>query len=272
MIQLARQASIGESLSAYAFARILAVRFGYAFHAPLRAFPGTLLPLRGEQMIGQRELWNGHWPFDLQSGRKLEPQEFHEAPGRPVFLQGKFQRWDLMAEMREVIQQDWLQMGNPLSERPSDEFVVCLEPATFQKYEREEDSDARQRKWTDERLAFEAKRIRELAQSVSHQHLFLAVDELEHPLLPHLTDLRAEVVSVQGLEEFAFLHSFQKLALSQSAGQWWAAFLGRAREIYFPSLETGIWSHPAPADLAHEPEWYGIDLRVLDDPRFIYAA
>jgi hypothetical protein len=270
MLQVTRQATVGDSLCAYAFARVLAYRFGYAFHMPLRGFPGTRQPLLGEQMIGQREVWSGQWPFEAYSGRKVDRREFHEAPDRPLSLQGKFQRWDLISEMRESIHGDWLRFGHPVPERSNGDFVVCLEPALLESCPSKAHSHARSRSWSLERVATAAKSVKELIASVPHRRLFIAVDHAKHPILSYVTHLRPIVVCFQGLEEFAFLHSFQKVAIAQNAAQWWAAFLGRAREIYFPSLATGAWSHPAPAALAHQPEWYGIDLRITDDPRFIY--
>ena len=111
--------------------------------------------------------------------------------------------------------------------------------------------------------------IRRLVRTVGHERLYFVTDRPEHPLFTRLRDLPGEVVSGSVMEDFRFIQSFQKIAIGQSAFQWWAAFLSEAREIYFPKMNRGLWSHPEPATLAWEPGHYGTDLRV-DEERYIY--
>ena len=113
--------------------------------------------------------------------------------------------------------------------------------------------------------------MRRLVGTVVHSRLFFVTDEPLHPFFERVRDLGGEVLGVESeAEELRLIHSFQKVAISQDALQWWGAFLGAAREIYFPQIERGIWSHPAPALLAHDPWWHGIDLRVPEDGRYVY--
>ena len=112
--------------------------------------------------------------------------------------------------------------------------------------------------------------IRRLVKTVSHTRLHFLVDDPNDPMLERLKDLRGTVHCNGGMEDFRLIHSFQKVAIGQSSFQWWAAFLGKAREIYFPPIDRGIWSHPEPADLITDPWWWGIDLRVPGDARYIY--
>ena len=111
--------------------------------------------------------------------------------------------------------------------------------------------------------------IRRLVRTVGHERLYLLTDAPGHPLVAAVRDLGAEVVSLGGMADFRFIHSFQKVAICQSTFHWWAAFLGAAREVYFPPCDRGVWSHPEPALLAHEPGHHGIDVRV-DEARYIY--
>ena len=113
--------------------------------------------------------------------------------------------------------------------------------------------------------------IRRLVAKVEHTELHWLVDDPEDPMLGRIRDLGGVVHCLGGMEDFRLIHSFQKVAIGQSAFQWWAAFLGAAREIYFPPINRGIWSHPEPADLVTDPWWWGIDLRVPDDERYIYG-
>jgi hypothetical protein len=166
-------------------------------------------------------------------------------------LNGVFQRFEFIADNREAIRESWLRLDAPLPYRVSGDFAICLcfnEPEGLL---REND-------------------VRHLAALVSHQRFFLLTDQPSNPMLEALRDLGAEIVCGDEMERFRFIHSCQKVAISQSALHWWGAFLGAAREIYFPPIDRGPWSHPEPAKFAYEPEHYGIDLRVTDEKRWIY--
>ena len=106
-------------------------------------------------------------------------------------------------------------------------------------------------------------------RTVPHERLHIVTDAPGHPLVAAVQDLGAEVFHEGPMADFRCIQAFQKIAICQSTFHWWAAFLGAAREIYYPRDDRGPWSHPVPAHLAHEPGHYGIDLRV-DEARYIY--
>ncbi|MDQ3624973.1 MAG: hypothetical protein M3463_21250 [Verrucomicrobiota bacterium] len=111
--------------------------------------------------------------------------------------------------------------------------------------------------------------VRALVRRVAHKRLYFLTDAPRHPQIERLRDLRAEIVAWEGFHSFLFLRSFRKVAFSQNTTRWWAAFLGEAREIYFPPCDRGLWSHPQRAAQAHDPWHHGIDLRVNED-RYIF--
>ena len=269
MILLPRRARLGNWLFQYCFARLLAQRFGYCLASlPMPGFPGTLAELHGEEVYAPESRWAGHWPFDGYSWRRLAREEFFQAPGQRLTLAGLFQRFELIAGAREEIRGDWLRVEGALPVRESGDFAICLwlaaggGMADGRMVDRKEGV-----KWSDGVLTEEE--IRRLVRTVAHERLYLVTDVPGHPLVAAVRDLGAEVVSGKAMEDFRFIHSFQKVAICQSTFHWWAAFLGAAREVYFPPCDRGVWGHPEPAHLAHEPGHWGIDLRV-DEGRYIY--
>lgn len=279
MILLRRRARLGNWLFQYTFARLLAQRFGYRLLAlPMHGFPRAFAGVRGDVVYGPEVCWQGNWPFDAYSGRRLVREEFFQAPGQRVTLDGLFQRWELFAEAREEIRGDWLRVDGALPVRASGDFAICLrlgerggkgmvngQMADGKGGKVEDGKDGVKR---EDGVLTEAE-IRRLVRTVGHERLYVVTDAPGHPLVAAVGDLGAEVVSGKAMEDFRFIQSFQKVAIGQSAFHWWAAFLGGAREIYFPRCDRGWWSHPEPAHLAHEPSHYGIDLRV-DEERYIY--
>ena len=111
MISLRRRDHIGSCLFEFCFARILAERFGYRLEAvPLGGFSGTRTRVAGEEVLGPVALWDGMWPFDGHAGRPLTRAELHEPPGARVTLAGSFQHFELIADRREAIRDEWLRL------------------------------------------------------------------------------------------------------------------------------------------------------------------
>lgn len=259
----------------YAFARILAERFGYSLRVePLMLFPATHQHVSGETVFGPRINWYGNWPFDDDS-RSVHRGELNEPPASKLNLCGSFQRFELFAEHRDRICGEWFRTDAVQQPRPSSDFLICLRPTSDPREGACPASDEeRPIDPEDELLLADSiltnDEIRRLARSVPHDRLFISIGgNFEETRKTELADLRPIFVSEEGIRDFLLVLSFQKIAISQNASHWWAAFLSSAREIYFPPLSRGFWSHPRPPDLAHQPNYHGIDLRV-DEDRFIY--
>ena len=277
MILLRRRDRLGNWLFQYCFARVLAQRFGCRLEAmPLPSLSGTAKELAGEEVFGPVAEWEGQWPFDAHTGRRLAREELFQPPGQRLTLNGRFQRFELIAAAREEIRRDWLRVDGVLPVRASGDFAICLrlgdagrvDDGGMEKGKGGGIGDGKDGvKWSDRVLSEEE--IRRLVRTVVHERLYFVTDRPEHPLFTRLRDLRGGVVSGAVMDDFRFIQSFQKIAFGQSTLHWWAAFLSEAREIYFPRCDRGRWSHPEPAHLAHEPSHYGIDLRV-DEERYIY--
>ena len=244
-----------ESLSAYCFGRVLAARFGYEF-----AFPQLRNLVRdwkagGTQFIGTEVAWCGQWPIEVSSGRKLCGEELRTDPQARLRLAGGFHRFELFEGERERIRGEWLVPAHDVPKRTEGELAVALATPN-----------------AGEPLGncLSEDEVRRLARTVPHSDLVLISDREDHPLFAALADLSPTILLCAGWSQLMLLRSFQKIAISQDATQWWGAFLSDAAEIYFPPLDRGPWSHPEPAHLAHDPWWHGIDLNVPDEPRYIH--
>lgn len=217
--------------------------------------------VRGTQYLGEETIWSGQWPFDLSTGRKLHPHEFYANPPATNlrFLSG-FNRFELFGEESERIRQQWLAPVDEPHLRRSSELGIAL---TFP------NAGLSDKKPPVGNCLSESE-IRRLVRLIKPSQLVLIADRRDHPLLPALVDLSPCVEVCSGWSQLLFLRSFRKLAISQNITHWWGAFLGNASEIYYPPVNRGPWSHPTPAQLVHEPSWYGIDLKVPGDRRYIY--
>jgi hypothetical protein len=186
----------------------------------------------------------------------LVRSEIFQPPEARLNLHGSFQRFDLIAEERCRIREQWLRFDAPAPHRPVGELVICC--------------DFRYETSTNSAGAFTETQIRRLIRTVAHDRLWIVAEDLCHPIVTILREFGGEVASLCGADQLQFIRSFQKIAISQSALHWWGAFLSEAKEIYFPKIDCGPWSHPEPAKFAHDPAHYGIDLRVTDEDRWIY--
>ena len=268
MISVPGKTKLSDHLFAYAFGRILAQRFNYALRAaPMINLPGTAARVDGQEYLNTTRRWVGHWPMEESTGRALEKGELFVAPGYPVSLIGGFQRFELFADHREEIRNDWFAVPNRWNQRSAEELVICLDSSVEFGESAFEKMEARS-------MAREAvEECVRLARTVPHRTLHVLYHGERDSIPAEVAALKPEVMVPEShWDELQFLASFQKIAIRQDALQWWGAFLGAAREIHFPKTKRGPWSQPNRARLAHESWWYGIDLKVLDDPRYIYAT
>ena len=166
-----------------------------------------------------------------------------------MVLAGEFQRFDLLADVRDKVREDWLRLDAPLAVREARDLVLGVREGE---------------------QAMSVAEIRALAAKEAPGQLHFVTDREMDPLRVALADLGGTWHVEDGVDALRLVHSFQRVAFCQSALYWWGAFLGDAREIYFPKIDSGPWSHPEPAKFAYEPPHHGIDLRVTDEERWVY--
>lgn len=70
----------------------------------------------------------------------------------------------------------------------------------------------------------------------------------------------AKISNFSEEEDFSFIMSFNNIAICQSTFSWWAAFLSKASNVFFPKSTCGPWNKKES----------GIDLKVDDEDRYKY--
>lgn len=256
MIQLSFQQGFGSSAMAYCFARHSATRWGYAFRSlGLPGFTESRAELKGRELLGPRVRWDGQWPREAQSGRSVVAGELEIGPEAWLTLSGEFQRFELIADVRDEVREDWLKLDGGAQDAG---LLICVREGDVDllgKVRGKEDGTAD---------------IRRLAKLAKRGKLHFLTDLKTDPLREKLRDLGGTWHVETGVEAIRLAKGFSRIAFCQSALYWWGAFLGDAREIYFPKIATGLWSHPEPAKFAYDPPHHGIDLRVTDEKRWVY--
>lgn len=259
MINFLPSGSLGDRLSQYCFSRTIASNFKYKLAAtPIRGFPCTYNAVSGQEILSPLSSWQGQWPFDANSSRKIERAELFYPPGERLTLSGLFQRFEFISPNRDEIRDHWLLPDDSFSPQSTDAFLICLTDYGSQKSNYDNSS------------CLKLEDIWHLKRTVPHKTLHLLSETSNHPFYDTSPSLEADIFIGGPLEQLLFIRSFSKIAISQSTLQWWGAFLSNASEIYYPKCEGGLWSHPEPAKQIHDPEYYGIDLRV-DEMRYIYS-
>jgi hypothetical protein len=259
MIEVRNAYSLGPNLSNAVFGQLLSSRFGFDFRGIRPSGFLTARPIStGETALAGQRVWQGNWPFERDTGSRVEESEFHIPPGNPVVLIGPAQRFDLISERREDIRRRWLAVENSRSKHADQELLICIGCGRHMADKAVKivaDDLATKRENAALRAAsrLTEAEIRRLVAKVEHTELHWLVDDPDDPMLTRLEDLGGVVHCRGGMEDFRLIQSFQKVAIGQSAFQWWAAYLGHAKEIYFPPIDRGIWSHPEPADLITDP-------------------
>ena len=200
----------------------------------------------GRKLLGPRVRWTGQWPREAQSGRAVVAGELATGPEAWLTLSGEFQRFEFIADVREEVRGDWLKLDDGMRDAG---LLIGVREGEVVMTELE---------------------IRRLAGMAKRGKLHFLTDLKKDPLRAKLRDLGGTWHVETGVEAIRLAKGFSRIAFCQSALYWWGAFLGDAREIYFPKIDTGMWSHPEPAKFAYEPAHHGIDLRVMDEERWVY--
>ncbi len=241
MVDLHLKGSFADLLFQYCFARTLAERWGYTLRsAPLAFFPNTRRALPGKELKCPHRKWSGDWPFDETRRQPIDESELQVPPNCRLELNGTFRRSELFAERGEAIRQDWFAVSDVPSLRPFGELAICVDHGAS--------AHAR----------LQAREIIALARAVPHTKLSLFTSDPWHPDFENLGPLQPELIVLDGWRSLVEIGAFQKVGISRSHFFWWAAFLGRAREIYLPQNLPDHPSnpvlHPYPGNVAYRDE------------------
>ncbi len=229
MIEIRYRGALGNRLFQYALGRHLAETHGLEFRAPVRSpFPITRETLPGTRNPGPRLRLT-------DASLRLDPFPAH----RRIQLYGFFQD---MSWLHGVPLNKWYALPPALETDPRD-AVVHVRLGDFVKLNRVLP------------VTYYCEAIRRL----NPRRLFLCTDRPRSPFLNPLMEFRPEIIRANPSETMAAIASFSRVILSQSTFSWWAAYLGKAREIIYPAIHT----HP------DQENWPRRQLLPIEDERYI---
>ena len=247
MIRVHYLGRLGTNLFQYCFGRILAAEMGLNFRAP--RLPGfscegfvrrRWLPLR--YPVG--ETLEGH-VVDLKA-LAADPRP------RRIDVRGHFQRYEYYRPHKQVIRTQWLHLPRNYQPGP-DSLSIHIRGGDIW----ESDGGAPVH---EDYPALPYSFYREIIESRDWSSIHVVTDDAGDLMARKLAEVHgAEIRSESVLEDFNFLCSSSHIVLSVSSFAWWGAWLSDARQIHFPV--AGL------LDPEHRPE---VDLRVDDDPRYVY--
>ncbi|HAI98139.1 TPA: hypothetical protein DCL30_01175 [Candidatus Peribacteria bacterium] len=239
MIEVHYSGGLGNVLFQYCFARVLAGQLGYALEAkPVPGFPHTADRIDGKRFPGGAIV--------VLEGHKVDlPAILADTRDRKIIVKGCFQRYEYYHSFREQIR-TWMQPACSAAAKPDPRALVMH--VRRGDYLRVEGYP----------LPFSF--YKDVLKRADFDHLVICTDDPRDPFFRKFRHHDPEIKSGDLLEDFCFLKSAKKIALSQSTYSWWAAYLSDATEIYFPRSLTGPFSSSRP----------DIDLEV-DEPRYRYV-
>ena len=81
-------------------------------------------------------------------------------------------------------------------------------------------------------------------EKVSYNKLYIVTDEPSNKeYLNNFKHLSPIIISEESEHDFLFMMRFKKIIIANSSFSWWAAFLGKASEVYSPSVWLRYCTH-----------------------------
>jgi len=242
MVEVVYKERLGNNLFQYCIGRIIAEGLGYKLKAdPIPCFPKTSEILEGEDC--------SHAPRQVFSGQYIDIESIlQDKTKRHIIIDGYFQRYEYYRPYKTKIKM-WLATepctyGEDVSSRDA---IICM---------RRDDSV-----WNMNALPLSY--YEGALRGLSVHRFYICTDDIHDWYIKKVARVyHAKIMSLQPEQQIKFIMAFNNIIISQSSFQWWAAFLSKAEEIYFPIPLEGYWS---------DQQKYGIDVRVTEEKRYKYV-
>lgn len=217
MINVSKLGTLGNNLWQYSVARIIAEKYNLKLNCySIEGFPRTFDKVSGNEYENPIFEITEHF-FDLNSlplNHKIE-------------MKGYVQRYEYIQPYKNKVK-EWfnLETKSPLK-ISSDDFVVSI-----------------RRGWNGYPVSLCPPKdfFLNVFNNVKYNRIILCTDSFDDPFFDFLEVLDVEVIKAQfsPLEQFALIQSSNKILLTPSTYCWWASFLSKAEEIYYPLVSDFI--------------------------------
>ena len=241
---------LGNKLFQYCFGRIIADALQFNFdaeHVPGFSHATSLRRLCLPSIGLKEEVLNGH-KVDVEkvvANRKK----------RIIRLLGHFQRYEYYRKHKEKIR-SWLSV--PTSNIPgTEDLVIHIRSGDLWQVNRSNPPNEGQ-------LPLPFSFYKQIIEQRVWEKIYIITEMQKDPMVQKLAaSYSALVQSKSEIEDFCFLASGHNIVLSVSTFAWWASWLSRAKQIFFPL--AGFWNPDYRVHYGKNPE---MDLIVDDEPRY----
>lgn len=260
VIQVETPGLLGNKLFAYCFAKVIAEKMeGWkVYSTPIWGFPNTYSSAHNKpsSKYSKQTFKNVNIKvesFDLNS-------VISNKKPRNINIHGFFNSYDYMKPYADLIRKDWLKIEPDLLLPKNHDSIVIHVRAEYPKHYY---------------IPFEY--YEKALSMASYDRVYICTDNPDHPFLKNFAPYDPIIVSTRNItkllkdkisyakitklnmDDFFFIHSFDKIISGLSTYSWWAAFLSDAKEIYAPynesfkryKVEEGRY-HYIPTPVGHE--------------------
>lgn len=234
MINVSKLGTLGNNLWQYSVSRIIAEKYKLKLNCySIPGFPRTFEIVNGNEYSNPVFEIQGHY-FDLNSlpfNSKIE-------------MNGYVQRYEYIQPFKNKVKK-WFQIDtkSPI-QLNSDDFVISI-----------------RRGWNGYPVSLcpSQEFFLSIFKNINYKRIILCTDSFDDPFFEFLNSLDVEIIKAQysPLEQFAVIQSANKILLTPSTYCWWASFLSKAQEIYYPLVSDFI------------PTERNQNLLVYDENRYI---
>lgn len=234
MINVSKLGTLGNNLWQYSVSRIIAEKYELKLNCySIPGFPKTFENVDGNEYLNPIFEIQGHY-FDLNS-----------LPSNSrIEMKGYVQRYEYIQPFKNKVRQ-WFQIDtqSPI-QLNSDDFVISI-----------------RRGWNGYPVSLcpSQEFFLDVLKNVSYNRIILCTDSFDDPFFEFLNSLDVEIIKAQysPLDQFALIQSANKILLTPSTYCWWASFLSKAQEIYYPLISDFV------------PTERNQNLVVYDEDRYI---
>ncbi len=238
MVNIHPKGRLGNLMFQYALSRIISERMDYATDMDL-PFDNAKM-LRGRICKGSVQKLTGH-TIDLKA-------IFDNKKDRRIFLQGYFQQLRYYAYHKEEIKQ-WFHIKENYRKPGMGDLVIHVRGG-----------DLYRKGCNIQHVPCPYSYYKSIIDKSEYDKLFIVTERPDDIIVQKIhVNYKSEIISQSVLEDYYFMLHASKLVMSVCTIVWWAAWLGKAKEVHFPLL--GFW-HP-------ESVRKDIDL-IVKDNKYIY--